>query len=937
MDHTFSATGAIRQHHQHHQSVHTSLGTPHNLYRISPTNNIIGAAIPCSKNSPSVGNVASGGFIPTQQTTIINPAGVSSYFRIPTLSVQQSPQSCNFGSTAGGVIGISETSYLPGGIHTRIGTGQFPLRPNTSSVSAINPAVPIVSYTNNLGNTSNSHGYSNQTVESNVRTIQHQQHHHQKPQQQLRMPNNQNMNKNRYIHPQNNIQASVNNTVSHVENSNNSAATNVKALLQQLSQSQKQPSQQHHHQQNVNNNVGSSANTPQNQPQYRIFKRGDSIPGISSPIQLSTTTSANNENGNSKNQNQLSKSKNDASNALNTGDRIDNSNADNNSQSAEGSGNDKENSNAKDTSTNLGSLVSPNGLRTPLSQIGEIAKFHSLNVEYRLVKETGPPHAPTFTVLLRIGNEDYTGEGSSIKKAQHAAAVDALEKTSLQKPPPKTKPKKPFTPGGNKRPNWGLIQLTALAQELQLQLQFVQQPVPIVDPFRRGDPPSIVSVHVGDRIFTGEGINFNAAKNTAVMVALKAMMKVKQEIDLAKLAQQAGAEEQNLDTENKSPISIVHEMAMKRGLTVAFEIVQEAGPPHMKVFTVKCKVGDALDTTGEGPTKQAGKKAAAELMIAKLKEIPITLPATSQGVNLKAMQRGLFRPKPTKKKTSTPVVKDLEKQTVSPISRLIQIAHIKKYKEPDFTLISTGTESNVENFLKQITERDRRMLRKKKPVFTIEVTVGPHVCRGSGSNKKAAKTAAAEAAIIALGYGSTEMSIAEGEEPSTPPPSSTTGQIQTSSGSNGKNSQHAGKSITQTDGKSSSGTVKLAGARQIAPGVIVLKSENTGTSGTTSSAVAQEMKKVNTMAPCASTTSREGIEKLAYLSKLLEISVSYSDFPKKNEYLSVVSLTTNPPHVAHGCGATLEEAQNAAALKILEELSTMGLDSVTAAAEKPSE
>ncbi|ODM99794.1 Double-stranded RNA-binding protein Staufen 2, partial [Orchesella cincta] len=933
--------------HQHQQNVHNSLSSPHSLYRISPTNNILGASIPCSKSSPTGG---SGGYIPTQQT-IINPNGVSSYFRIPALPVQQSQQqSCSFGSTSTGVIGISENSYLQGGIHTRIGTGQFPLRPNTSSVSSINHSIPIVSYSNNLGNASSSPGYPNPPVESSVRNIQHQ-HHLQKTQQQIHMPNNQNMNKNRYGNPQNNIQPTVNNTVLHAENSNNSAASNVKALIQQISHTQKQPPQQHQ-QQNVNNNVTSHSNTPpqnQNQPQYRIFKRGDSIPGISSPIQLSTTsanTSANNENGNPTNQNTISKSS-DATKALNVGDIIDNnSNAENNGQTVEGlnGNNDKENSNgncgkdASSTTTSFGqSLLGPNGVRTPLSQIGEIARFHSLNVEYRLVKETGPPHAPTFTVLLRIGNEEYTGEGSSIKKAQHAAAVDALEKTSLSKPPPKAKPRKPFTPGGgNKRPNWALIQLTAVAQELQLQLQFVQQPVPIVDPFRRGDPPSIVSVHVGDRIFTGEGINFNAAKNTAVMVALKAMMKVKQEMDLAKLAQQAGAEEQNLDTENKSPISIVHEMAMKRGLTVAFEIIQETGPPHMKVFTVKCKVGETLDTDGQGPTKQAGKKAAAELMIAKLKEIPITLPATSQGVNLKAMQRGLFRQKTTKKKSSTPVVKDLEKQTVSPISRLIQIAHIKKYKEPDFTLISTGTESNVENFLKQITERDRRMLRKKKPIFTIEVTVGPHTCRGTGSNKKAAKKNAAEAAIIALGYGPTETSSGDGEEPTTPPPSSTTGQNQTSSG-NVKTSQNTGKSSTQTDGKSSSGTVKLAGARQIAPGVIVLKSENTGTSTTTSSAVAQEMKKVNTMTPCATATNREGIEKLAYLSKLLEISVSYSDFPKKNEYLSVVSLTTNPPHVAHGCGATLEEAQNAAALKILEELSTMGLDSVTAAAEKPSE
>lgn len=41
----------------------------------------------------------------------------------------------------------------------------------------------------------------------------------------------------------------------------------------------------------------------------------------------------------------------------------------------------------------------------------------------------------------------------------------------------------------------------------------------------------------------------------------------------------------------KSPISIVHEMALKRKLTVTFEVQSEKGPPHMKVYTTLCKVG----------------------------------------------------------------------------------------------------------------------------------------------------------------------------------------------------------------------------------------------------------------------------------------------------------------------------------------------------------
>jgi hypothetical protein len=41
-------------------------------------------------------------------------------------------------------------------------------------------------------------------------------------------------------------------------------------------------------------------------------------------------------------------------------------------------------------------------------------------------------------VTLLLGTEEYTSEGASIKKAQHAAAADALVKTCFEHPPPKT-------------------------------------------------------------------------------------------------------------------------------------------------------------------------------------------------------------------------------------------------------------------------------------------------------------------------------------------------------------------------------------------------------------------------------------------------------------------------------------------------------------------
>lgn len=58
--------------------------------------------------------------------------------------------------------------------------------------------------------------------------------------------------------------------------------------------------------------------------------------------------------------------------------------------------------------------------------------------QYRLTSEQGPAHKKLFTVTLKLGEEEYSAEGASIKKAQHLAASDALKSTAYKHPPPKT-------------------------------------------------------------------------------------------------------------------------------------------------------------------------------------------------------------------------------------------------------------------------------------------------------------------------------------------------------------------------------------------------------------------------------------------------------------------------------------------------------------------
>ena len=41
-----------------------------------------------------------------------------------------------------------------------------------------------------------------------------------------------------------------------------------------------------------------------------------------------------------------------------------------------------------------------------------------------------------------------------------------------------------------------------------------------------------------------------------------------------------------LNSEVKSPVSLVHELALKRNLSVAFTVKSERGPPHMRVSII---------------------------------------------------------------------------------------------------------------------------------------------------------------------------------------------------------------------------------------------------------------------------------------------------------------------------------------------------------------
>ena len=86
---------------------------------------------------------------------------------------------------------------------------------------------------------------------------------------------------------------------------------------------------------------------------------------------------------------------------------------------------------------------------------------------------------------------------------------------------------------------------------------------------------------------------------------------------------------------------------------------------------------------------------------------------------LKSLQNGSkAKPKPARKKPTTPVIKEVKTQVVSPISRLLQIAHVRKYKEPEFRVVVQNDGTEAVNAGDKIQDRRNK---RKKPFFTIEV------------------------------------------------------------------------------------------------------------------------------------------------------------------------------------------------------------------------
>uniref|UniRef100_A0A3B3VPE0 Staufen double-stranded RNA binding protein 1 n=1 Tax=Poecilia latipinna TaxID=48699 RepID=A0A3B3VPE0_9TELE len=362
--------------------------------------------------------------------------------------------------------------------------------------------------------------------------------------------------------------------------------------------------------------------------------------------------------------------------------------------------------------------------KTPMCLVNELARFNKIQPEYKLLSEQGPAHSKIFSVRLTLGDQYWEAEGTSIKKAQHSAAASALAETTLPKPTART----PRNTGRNPDGSTHTMELNALCLKLGKKPNFKP-----IDPYPGMRPPSYnysvrapgpyqlgpiiyhMELSVGSQQFTGKGRTRQQAKHDAAAKALKVLQK-------EPMLQQSPMngepeEEENL---NKSEISQVFEIALKRNLPVNFEILKEEGPPHMKSFVVRVVVGEFVGE-GEGKSKKIAKKLAAAAVLVELKRLP----------HIPSVEKKLPR---IKKKTKSIIKTSPEYgQGMNPISRLAQIQQAKKEKEPEYSMVT-----------------ERGLPRRRE--FVMQVTVCGQTAEGLGPSKKVAKRNAAEKMLELLGY-----------------------------------------------------------------------------------------------------------------------------------------------------------------------------------------
>uniref|UniRef100_A0A8K9UEP9 Double-stranded RNA-binding protein Staufen homolog 1 n=1 Tax=Oncorhynchus mykiss TaxID=8022 RepID=A0A8K9UEP9_ONCMY len=529
--------------------------------------------------------------------------------------------------------------------------------------------------------------------------------------------------------------------------------------------------------------------------------------------------------------------------------------------------------------------------KTPMCLVNELARFNKIQPEYKLLCEQGPAHSKIFSVRLSLGDQHWEAEGTSIKKAQHSAAATALAQTTMPKPSMRN----------NTRNNTDCMTQTVELNSLCMKLGMKPMYKPI-DPYPGMRPPSFnynirapgyyypfppvgpvlyhMELNIGGQQFHGKGRTRQLAKHDAASKALKTLQK--EPILLQQLPEMNGEDtEENL---NKSEISQVFEIALKRNMPVNFEVLKEAGPPHMKSFMVRVAVGEFCGE-GEGKSKKIAKKLAATAVLEELRRLPQLIPCVEK-----------MQPARIKKKTKSIIKVTVCGQCAEGLGPSKKVA---KKNAAEKMLELLGFKVPQPQPHKPALKTDEKVPLKKngdgrKVTFFEPGSVEESQSLGEWFRRREdyrlpfLSHQQLPAGILLM---VPEVAQAVGASPS--------------QGHQNKDYGPRANPAKATLTAIIANELLYAGASLTAE--TILKSQNS----------------VGHLVPHGPLTRPS--ELLSYLANVQGLQVEYKDFPKnnKNEFVSLINCSSQPPLISHGIGKDVESCHDMAALNILKILSEL--------------
>ncbi|XP_068928303.1 interferon-induced, double-stranded RNA-activated protein kinase isoform X2 [Petaurus breviceps papuanus] len=254
----------------------------------------------------------------------------------------------------------------------------------------------------------------------------------------------------------------------------------------------------------------------------------------------------------------------------------------------------------------------------------------NLQVDYKEISVTGPPHNSEFTMRVVIGDREFPdGKGRSKKEAKNAAARLALNILENENVSSSTLPvpQQSLEASEVKMPlpvNY-IAFFNTYKQKEKVTIDFVTETV--FEP--SGIPRFSCRYKIGEKLYdVGWGSNKQEAKQSAAKKAYEQLVLANNSQDMSSFMSPQPTQHSRV-SESKTPCRInymdpLNQYAQKKGITLNFLMETKLDPSGLPSFSCICKIGNTSYGPATGSIKKEAKQAAAKIACEKMNLLDIS-------------------------------------------------------------------------------------------------------------------------------------------------------------------------------------------------------------------------------------------------------------------------------------------------------------------------